>query len=520
MFALASSNFLHAVEGNSNTTPDNAGAAPNQCQTSTKLGHAFAREDNIQQEVGLLPGFQESVSRDRRKNMDAKLCLAARWAIPVVGEPIYDAVVVIDGEIIEGVYSRAQFNSVYDSTDIASTEDYKEAVIMPGLINMHSHLDYSALRAFATDLPFFKWIEALVSRSRDWPPERFYQSALYGARLAAFTGTSTIVDSTYSGQAARALAQVGLRGVVALELFGLSDSQAEASWNAWLKRFEEISESDDEDLRRAFEGQLITLTVSPHAPYTVCPSLWLKATDWAKKFNLPVLAHVSESELECQWLAGGSEEVSKFLSFSMREDVHSEKLKPCWAGRGLSPVKHLKNYGLLNEYLIAAHLVHVDDDDLAILVENQVKMAHCPRSNARLGNGLAPLAKMIDRGLQFGMGTDSLASTDDLSLIAESQFALNAHKLKEGADIPARKFVEALTIDAARALKMDHQIGSLQAGKRADIAVFALPEAPLSESDREALSPYNLLLSGGARLRDLLVDGEFVVAEGKLAVRS
>lgn len=482
--------------------------------------YACAREDNIQQEVGLLPSFQESVSRDRRKDMDAKLCLAARWAIPVVGEPIYDAVVVINGEIIEGVYSRAQFNSVYDSKDIERAEDYKEAVIMPGLINMHSHLDYSALRAFATDLPFFQWIEALVRRSRDWPPDRWFQSALYGARLAAFTGTSTIVDSTYSGQAARALAQVGLRGVVGLELFGLSDSQADASWNVWLKRFEEVSESSDEDLRRAIESQLITLTVSPHAPYTVCPSLWLKAAAWAKKFNLPVLAHVSESELECQWLARGEEEeVSKFLAFSMREDIHSEKLKPRWAGRGLSPVKHLKNYGLLNEYLIAAHLVHVDDDDLAILVENQVKMAHCPRSNARLGNGLAPLSKMIDRGLQFGLGTDSLASTDDLNMIAESQFALNAHKLNEGTDIPARKFVEAMTIEAARALKMEHKIGSLQAGKRADIAVFALPPAPLSETDREALSPYNLLLSGGARLRDLLVDGEFVVAEGKLSRR-
>lgn len=147
-------------------------------------------------------------------------------------------------------------------------------------------------------------------------------------------------------------------------------------------------------------------------------------------------------------------------------------------------------------------------------------MAHCPRSNARLGNGLAPLAKMIDKGLHFAMGTDSLASTDDLSMIAECQFALNAHKLERRADISARKFVESMTIEAARALKMDHLIGSLQAGKRADIAVFALPPAPLSEPERETLCPYNLLLSGGARLKDLLVDGQFVVSEGRLNRRT
>jgi 5-methylthioadenosine/S-adenosylhomocysteine deaminase len=452
--------------------------------------------------------------------MGEKLCLAARWAIPVVGEPVHDAVVVVDDGVIEGVFTRSQFNSKYKSQSILRAEDYKEAVIMPGLINMHTHLDYSALRAFATDLPFFQWIEGLVTRSRQWDDERWFQSALYGARLAAFTGTSTIVDSSYSGQAARAIAHVGLRGVVGLELFGLSDAMSDNLWNLWLERFEALSELDDPDLQKALSSQLVTLTVSPHAPYTVCPSLWAKAAAWAKKFNLPVLAHVSESQLECQWLSKGSQEVNKFLAFSMRESEDSEKLKPLWAARGLSPVKHLKNYGLLNDSLIAAHLVHVDDEDMDILVENGVKMAHCPRSNARLGNGLAPLAKMIDKGLHFAMGTDSLASTDDLSMIAECQFALNAHKLNEGADISARKFVEGMTIEAARALKMEHLVGSLQAGKRADIAVFALPPAPLSEPERETLSPYNLLLSGGARLKDLLVDGQFVVSEGRLNRRA
>lgn len=452
--------------------------------------------------------------------MSGKLCLAAKWAIPVVGDPIYEAVVVIDNGVIEGVYNRAQFNAIYKSSDIARAEDYKDAVIMPGLINMHTHLDYSALRAFSTDLPFFQWIEALVGKSREWTADRWYQSALYGARLAAFTGTSTIVDSSYSGAAAKAVAHVGLRGIVGLELFGLQDSLADETWNTWLDRFENLNETDHPALKEALQKQTITLTVAPHAPYTVCPTLWLKASTWAKKFNLPVLAHLAESVDECQWIAGESETVKNFLAFSMRLDPDSEKLKPRWAGRGLSPIKHLKQFGLLSETLIAAHVIHVDDEDLQILAENQVKVAHCPRSNARLQTGLAPFTKMLEHGVIVGLGTDSLASNDDLSLVSECQFALNAHHLKQtgspGASATARQLVEAMTMDAAIALKMDHLIGSLQAGKKADIAVFALPPAPLSEPEKEQLCPYNLLISGGARLRDLLVEGQFVVSEGKL----
>lgn len=452
--------------------------------------------------------------------MGAKVCLAAKWAIPIVGEPIYDAVVVVDGNQIEGVYARAQFNTLYKAADIQRAEDYKEAVIVPGLINLHTHLDYSALRAFATDLAFFEWIEALVGRSREWATDRFFQSALYGARLAAFTGASTIVDSSYSGQSAKALAEVGLRAVVGLELFGLADSEAERNWNSWLERFENLHESDDPALRHALDNELITLTVAPHAPYTVCPTLWLKATTWAKKFNLPVMAHVAESTEECNWLAKESAVVRKFLAFAMRENEDAEKLKPRWAGRGQSPIRHLKNYGLLDERLIAAHVVNADEEELKILSENHVKVAHCPRSNARLKNGLAPFVKMMEQDLDVGFGTDSLASTDDLSLLEEGQFALNVHRLNDtSCPLTARHMIECMTINAARALRMDHKIGSLQAGKQADIAVFALPPSPLTDTEKQALDPYNLLISGGARLKDLLVDGRFVVSEGKLMRR-
>lgn len=457
--------------------------------------------------------------------MTAKLCLAARWAIPVVGEPIPDAVLVIDNETIEGVYSRPQFNSIYKNQEINLAEDYKDAIIMPGLINLHSHLDYSAIRAFATDMPFFQWIQALMKRTRPWTSDKWFQSALYGARLAAFTGTTTVVDSSYTGNAAKALAQVGLRGVVGLELFGLFDSQAEEKWSTWLERFESLQQSDFAPLKAALEKGTITLTVSPHAPYTVCPTLWLKAASWAKKFNLPVLAHLAESPDECQWLAQESRAVQDFLAFALNEpgflNEDAENLKPRWAGRNLSPVKHMKQYGLLNEWLIAAHAVHADAEDLSTLSEHHVKIAHCPRSNARLRNGLAPYTSMIEHGLTVALGTDSLASNDDLSLISEAQFALNAHRLNvsqpEDKLPTARQLVEAMTMEAAIAIKMDHLIGSLQAGKKADIAVFALPPAPLGDDEKEGICPYNLLLSGGARLKDLLVAGQFVVSEGKLS---
>lgn len=437
----------------------------------------------------------------------------------MTSDPVHDAVVVVSKGVIEGVFSRQEFSANFDPEEVGDARDYKEAIIMPGLINMHSHLDYAAARAFETGSGFFGWLRHLIETVKPWSEDRWLQSALYGTRLAALAGTSTIVDSTKTGNSAKAIAEVGLRALVGLELFGVFDADTEGRWAEWLTFYARMIDPEDDALRAALQSGRIRLTVSPHAPYTVCPTLWLKAMVWAAKEKMPVLAHLAESVEECEWIAEGNATVDRFLQFATTPDGATEPgALPKWQGRGHSPVRHLKNYGLLNDNLIAAHMVQVDDEDIQLITEARVKVAHCPRSNARLRCGAAPIEKFIERKIPFAIGTDSLASCDDLNMISEAQFALNMHRSrKPDLALSAREITESMTIRAAELIGMDQQIGSLEVGKLADLAVFALPPSPLGDSERKELDPYNLLICGGARLRDLLVDGRFVVTDGKLS---
>lgn len=430
-----------------------------------------------------------------------------------------DAAVVIEGRQIKAVVFRDELSFRF-SPDVVTqllgnTRDYGEAVILPGLINLHTHLDYSALRSFDVESGMFGWIRGLVGKASSWTPEQWRQSALYGAREAALSGTTCVVDSSYTGLSVRAIARVGLRAVVGLELFGLKDEESNLAWAAWLAKMDAMRNQDDAETRIALGTGKIRLTVAPHAPYTVCPSLWLKATTWAQEKNLPLLAHVSESKEECSWIAANDATVDQFLGFVQKDKPSNTQVK--WRGRGLTPVRHLKHFGLLDDHLIAAHGVHLDSRDIELLAESNCAIAHCPRSNARLRNGCAPLSRLMDGGVAVGLGTDSLASTDDLSILSEAKFALNLHRAVDPRFVyTSADVLAAMTVESAKILKADHLIGTLEAGKLADIAVFSTDAGEMSSPE----NPYDLLLHGHSQLMDVLVDGSFIVRGGQLQERA
>jgi 5-methylthioadenosine/S-adenosylhomocysteine deaminase len=330
------------------------------------------------------------------------------------------------------------------------------------------------------------------------------------------------VDSSYTGLSIRALARVGLRAFVGLELFGLKDEESNLAWGQWLAKMDVLRNQDDAEARVALGTGKIRLTVAPHAPYTVCPTLWLKAATWATEKDLPLLAHVAESREECAWIAKGNDVVDEFLGF-VRKTKDPAKIPELdergglgrikWKGRGLSPIRHLKHFGLLDDHLLAAHAVHLDDQDINLMAECKSKVAHCPRANARLRNGCAPLSKLLDAGVQVGLGTDGLASTDDLSIVREAQFALNMHRAVDSKfALGSADMLAAMTVDAARILNIGHIVGTLEAGKLADIAVFSVDTADMLVAD----NPYDLLLHGSSQLIDLFVDGDLIVKEGQL----
>ncbi len=409
-------------------------------------------------------------------------------------------------------------------------EDFGLSIILPGLINLHAHLEYSALRCFNTEDILFDWIKSLMCNVRSWTEADFRSSARSGLRWLAASGTTCVVDSSYTGQAAHAIAECGLRGVVGLELFGSAEKQAQNIWGRWLEKRESLLTANQEteaaglpraeaahatqaclragsSLAQALDDGRVSLTVAPHAPYTVCPSLMRLAVDWAQSQNQPVLVHLSESKNERDWFCRGDAILDAFflgLPGSAREDVAS------LSGRagGLSPVRHLSRHNLLGPWLIAAHCVHLDDEDIALLGSNQVKVAHCPRSNARLGNGMAPIGKLLAAGVELGFGTDSAASCDDLDVLSEARFAWNLQRAVNPSNLlSAQNAIWRLTQGAAEILGLGDVIGSLKEGKAADIAIFAIPEVHASALER----PFDLLVYGKPRLCDLYVNGRKVV---------
>lgn len=341
-----------------------------------------------------------------------------------------------------------------------------------------------------------------------WNDNEWQQSALNGACAIAESGTTLIVDSSFTGQAASAASQVGLRAIVGLEVFGIEEAISNQVWQSWLQKYHSFMTAAPNELKSAIDAGLITMTVAPHTPYTVCPALWQHAKDWADEYGLPVLVHISESQQECEWISVGNAELDAFLA-----NMSPEATNLTWRGKGLSPVEHLDSLGLLSRNTLAAHAVHLSDRDIELLKKAQVSIAHCPRSNSRLRNGIARLFKMVESGLHVGLGTDSSASVDDLNVLNEARFAWNLHRAVEPSfSLTAKDAIEALTIKAASAVGLSDKVGTLTAGKEADITVFAV-----DGNYRQDTSPYDVLLYGGTSAIDVFVGGRQIVDAGKVS---
>ena len=432
------------------------------------------------------------------------IILTARWVLPMCSSPIENGAVAIDGKNIVFVGSLPD---VVTKASNVTIYDYGQAIIVPGFINLHTHLEYSWLAHHNCSDGLFKWIQSLVSCVRSWQDADFLRSALYGARQAIRSGTTCVVDCAPTQATALALALAGMRGVVGLELYGRSQDKSALAWGLWQEKFKKLSQTTvfKEALPKAIADGRIRLTVAPHTLYTVCPALISYAVDWADQHNLPVLMHLAESVQECAWIAGSNKELDDFLLAGVAPElVHGLS----WKGHGLSPVEHLEHHGLLRPNMLAAHVVHVSQSDIEILAGNHVKVAHCPRSNARLRNGIAPLSALVSAGVEVGFGTDSFASCDDLDILAEARFAFNVQRATDPAfNWSAENAIYRLTAGAAKILNIDSYLGSLSPGKLADIGVFKLDGLPGYAQQ----NPFESLLYGGTTLCDLFVNGTKVV---------
>jgi 5-methylthioadenosine/S-adenosylhomocysteine deaminase len=368
--------------------------------------------------------------------------LSADWVVPVEGPPIRDGAVAIEDGVIVAVAA---------ATEIGEGERYRDAVILPGFVNAHSHLEYAVYGGFGDGLEFPAWIGVHIERKQRIDIDDADAIARLGAFECLRSGITAVGDCSFSGSTATAATDLGLRAIVYLEVFG---ADASAIDDFFGPNRERVAEAFSERVRPG---------ISPHAPYTCSLDLYRACAE----LGLPIATHLAESVAETTWLRDGTGPWTEL----------GDMLRP---PLGTTGIRALAEEGLLGPQVLAAHCVQADEEEIELLAANDVAVAHCPRSNAILGCGIAPLSALRDAGIRVCIATDSPASTPSFDMFDEMRAAIAGARAREQRPdaLTAPEALELATLGGARALGWDAQLGSLAPGKSADLMVLSLAATP------------------------------------------
>ncbi len=397
--------------------------------------------------------------------------LSARWVLPIEAPPVEHGAVLVgaDGRIVAvGPDSRVARPAG------VSAEDFGDALLLPGLINTHTHLELTGMAGDPPEPEFASWIQHLRAAKAMVAPEAFLGAARRGLADCWAAGVTTVADTGDSGAVIQALAEAGGSGIAYQEVFGPHPDQCEESLLGLQQRVDVLSR---------FAVGRVRMGISPHAPYTVSGRLYRATGEWARAMDLPVAVHLAESPAESALLARAA---GPFAT--------------AWRGRGIpmpaplgrTPVEWLDDHGVLSSRTLCIHVVQATALDVGRLAMAGAAVAHCPRSNRAHGHGDAPLAALLAARIRMGIGTDSVASVGELDLLAEARAASAL------AGLGPSRALALCTLDGARALGLDAEIGGLRAGKWGDCVVIrrrdgapAAPEAMvLASGPRDVLATF------------------------------
>jgi 5-methylthioadenosine/S-adenosylhomocysteine deaminase len=319
--------------------------------------------------------------------------------------------------------------------------DAKGGLILPGLINGHTHAAMTLFRGLADDLPLMEWLNNYIFPAESRMDADFvYSGTLLACAEMIMSGTTTFCDMyLFEDEVARAAKEAGMRSLVGEVLYDF-DSPNYGPIQNGLKY--------TEDLINKWQGDpLVSIAVEPHSLFTCSPKLLSTTNELALKYNVPLVIHVAETRSEL-------DEVNKRY--------------------GKGPVQHLKTLGLLGPHLIADHCVHLGEKDIKMFAENEVKAIHNPESNMKLASGIAPIPDMLKSNVTVGLGTDGCASNNNLDLFAEMDMAAKLHKINsmDTTVMDALTVMRMATVEGAKALGMGDVTGSLEKGKKADVIIL------------------------------------------------
>ncbi len=393
-----------------------------------------------------------------------------------------DGALAIRGDAIVDLGKRAEIAAAYHG---ATVIDAAGCLVIPGLIDAHTHIPMTLFRGLADDLPLHTWLEQHV-----WPAEQKFineETVRWGSRLGVAelvrSGVTTLCDMYFhEDQVAEVVDELGMRGILSNVYFDATaaNDTERARTLAGAEQF----------IARWHGHSRIVPALGPHATYTVGPDLYRRLHALAERTDVPVVTHLAET----------------------REEDREIRRR-----YGLSPVHHLENLGLVDARLVAAHCVWVNGEEIDLLAAARVGVVHNPRSNLKLASGIAPIPDMLSAAVLVALGTDGAASNNELNLLAEIRTAALVHKgvRLDPLAVPAIAALEMATIGGARTLKLDHLVGSLEPGKRADVVVIDLDEDNLVPLyDPVSHLAYAVETSN---VRTVIIDGRIVLRDGVLA---
>ena len=373
----------------------------------------------------------------------------AAWVCPIDRPPMRDAVIEVDNGIVTSVSARNEASTV-------RARDLGNVVVLPGLINAHTHLELSWLRGRVPPANgFTEWVRTLLAQRR---PDQAMTPDLIApmheaVREARAAGTIAVGDISNSLASVEPMRHGGLTGVVFHELLGFKERDGTL-----------VAASRDRRAAAAQPG--IRISLAPHAPYSTSVELFKAIRAAVNASDCPITSvHLGESPEEVELLEKGSGPWRSLLEMigAWRDD---------WDIPSCGPVEFLERHGIIDAKTLVVHGVQFRDQDLARVRALDATLVTCPRSNRWVGVGYPPLERFYNSGVRVAVGTDSLASVEDLNLFSELKVMRWL-----APSVPARRLLESATVIGARALGLDHELGTIAPGRRADLIAVTLPDA-------------------------------------------
>ncbi len=392
-------------------------------------------------------------------------------------------------DIIENGVIVVKDNKIINVGDKTTADKYKatktidanDGIVMPGMINTHTHAAMTVFRSLADDVPdrLNRYIFPLEKRMVS--EEMSYLGSLHGSIEMAKGGVTTMVDMyLFEESSAQAVKQIGLRGIMTQNIIRFPTADGKDAKETIARAVSFIEKYKDDEL--------ITPGFGPHAPHTVNKEDLETIKTLSDKYDVPVSMHVAETEKE----------------FNRFKEQY-----------GMTPIEYLDSIGLLNKRFIAAHAIFVTDSDIALMKKRDVGVAHNMVANIKSAKGISPALKMHDDGLRIGLGTDGPMSGNTLDIIGQMGYVAKLHKLanKDRSVMPPLKVVEMATIGGARAIHRDDELGSLETGKLADIVIVETQ----STNMQPIFNPYSVLVysANAANVDTVIVNGQ-VIVENKI----